>query len=110
MSNRTSLLVDYSEKLENVLKDSNIESFDYSQFSELERVGSGGYAVVYSAIFRGKTYALKSLNNNLKFDKKEFKPFMRELKLLHTVNHPNVVEFYGISRGIIKKKAQAIFN
>ncbi|RIB11933.1 kinase-like domain-containing protein [Gigaspora rosea] len=98
MSNRTSLLVDYTKKLENVLKDSNIESFDYSQFSEPERIGYGGYAVVYSTIFQGKKYALKSLNNNLSFGYKEFKPFMRELKLLHTVNHPNVVKFYGISR------------
>ncbi|CAG8787785.1 24598_t:CDS:2, partial [Gigaspora rosea] len=92
------LLVDYTKKLENVLKDSNIESFDYSQFSEPERIGYGGYAVVYSTIFQGKKYALKSLNNNLSFGYKEFKPFMRELKLLHTVNHPNVVKFYGISR------------
>ncbi|CAG8851568.1 32714_t:CDS:2, partial [Gigaspora margarita] len=45
MSNRTSLLVDYSEKLENDLKDSNIENFNYSQFSKPERIGSGGYAV-----------------------------------------------------------------
>ncbi|KAF0554761.1 kinase-like protein [Gigaspora margarita] len=98
MSNRTSLLVDYSEKLENDLKASNIENFNYSQFSKPERIGSGGYAVVYSTIFQEKKYALKSLNNNLSFGYKEFKLFMRELQLLHTVNHPNVVKFYGISR------------
>ncbi|RIB03737.1 kinase-like domain-containing protein [Gigaspora rosea] len=58
-----------------------------------------GFAIVYSAVFDGKTYALKSLNNNLGLNDKEFKQFRRELKLLYTIdNHPNIVKFYGVSR------------
>ncbi|CAG8617572.1 16670_t:CDS:2, partial [Dentiscutata heterogama] len=65
-------------ELEKYLKSKQIESFVYSQFSELTHIGAGGFASVYSATFNGQTYALKSLNNNLRFEKKEFKQFKRE--------------------------------
>ncbi|CAG8632593.1 13826_t:CDS:2, partial [Cetraspora pellucida] len=77
MSDRASLSY-YSEELEKNLKDWTIKHFDYSQFSELQPIGQGGCANVYSAIFQGKKYALKSLHNNLSFDYKQFKQFMRE--------------------------------
>ncbi|CAG8670865.1 2073_t:CDS:1, partial [Racocetra fulgida] len=71
------LAPEFSEQLEAYLKNC-IKSYDYSQFSDVEKIGVGGYAVVYSATFNGQTYALKSLNNNLKFGDKEFKQFKRE--------------------------------
>ncbi|CAG8641278.1 35362_t:CDS:2, partial [Racocetra persica] len=70
----------------------------------------GGYAVVYSVIFQGKRYALKSLNINLSFDDKAFNQFKRELKLLYMVNHPNIVKFHGILRDITNVDSISIEN
>ncbi|CAG8802170.1 14574_t:CDS:2, partial [Dentiscutata erythropus] len=70
MSNRSSILVDYSEKLEKYCKDSNIKSFDYSKFSKLEKIGRGGFAIVYSTVFLEEKYALKRICNSL--NKKKF--------------------------------------
>ncbi|CAG8771809.1 5518_t:CDS:2 [Dentiscutata erythropus] len=70
-------LVDYSE-LEEYLKNIGIESFVYSQFSEIKIIGRGGSAIVYLTIFQKKKYVLKSLNNNLLLDEKRFKQIKRE--------------------------------
>ncbi|RIB12331.1 kinase-like domain-containing protein [Gigaspora rosea] len=70
----------------------------YHKHSDLKCIGKGGYAVVYSAIFEGQIYAIKSLKNNLSFDDEAFKQVKRELKFLSTVDHPNIIKFHGISR------------
>ncbi|CAG8741858.1 3873_t:CDS:2, partial [Racocetra persica] len=74
------------------------KSFNYSQFSEINIIGRGGSAVVYSATFQEKKYALKSLNDNLFLDKKRFKKIKRELDNLCNVCHPNIIEIFGTSR------------
>ncbi|CAG8808370.1 9610_t:CDS:2, partial [Racocetra persica] len=90
---------EFSEQLEAYLKFHRIKFFDYSQYSDIKRIGEGGYAVVYSATFDGQTYALKSLNNNLRFEDKEFRQFKREVMCLYTIdNHQNLIKFYGIAR------------
>ncbi|CAG8433913.1 6744_t:CDS:10 [Scutellospora calospora] len=95
----TSTVSEYSERLETYSKKHNIKNFEYSQYSDLKCIGKGGYGVVYSATFQGQQYALKSLNNNLNFGKKEFKNFKRELECLYKIDHSNIIKFYGISRG-----------
>ncbi|RIB20589.1 hypothetical protein C2G38_1184925 [Gigaspora rosea] len=91
-------LVLYIKELENELK--GIEKFDYSKFKTQIYVGHGGSAVVYSAVFEEKKYALKSLNNNLSIDKKRFRMIKRELGLHYKLDHPNIVKFHGISIGM----------
>lgn len=92
------ILTEYSEKLKSYLVKYDITNFDYSQFCNVKIIGSGAYATVYSATFQEKEYALKSLKNNLSLDEREFNQLQRELRLLYMTNHPNVVEFYGISQ------------
>ncbi|CAG8542884.1 24104_t:CDS:2 [Dentiscutata erythropus] len=93
------MMPEFIEKLEKSLKLDDIKSFDYSQFGNLNRIGEGGFAVVYSSTFNGQIYALKSLNLNLKFEEKEFRQLKREIKCLYTIeSHPNIVKFHGISR------------
>ncbi|CAG8816886.1 13965_t:CDS:1, partial [Gigaspora rosea] len=65
--------VAYSKRLENYLNECNIQSFCHSEFSDHKIIGQGGFTVVYSTIFQGKKYALKSLNNNIVLDNKAFK-------------------------------------
>ncbi|CAG8520069.1 436_t:CDS:10 [Dentiscutata erythropus] len=72
---------EFSERLEEYLISKEIKSFNYSQFKNVKRIGEGGYAVAYSAIFEGQIYALKSLKTDLKFEEEEFKQFKREAVL-----------------------------
>ncbi|CAG8722211.1 13584_t:CDS:2 [Dentiscutata erythropus] len=91
-------LILYTEELEKKLGD--IKKFNYSKFKDRKFIGRGGSAVVYSAVFHGKKYALKSLNNNLSIDKKIFKETKRELGILYQLDHPNIVKFHGVSIGM----------
>ncbi|KAF0535458.1 kinase-like protein [Gigaspora margarita] len=98
-NNKKKTLCDYSDKLEKYLKSKEIRIFNYTQFNNLEKIGYGGFSVVYSSTFGGKEYALKSLNNNLYMDDKIFKQFKREIKVLYKIKkHPNIIEFYGASK------------
>ncbi|CAG8726574.1 14664_t:CDS:2, partial [Gigaspora rosea] len=90
------IVFDYSEKLQSYLNERNIKSFEYSQFNNIELIGEGGFAFVYSAIFREKKYALKRLKG-LNLDEKGFKQLRHELELLYITDHSNIVKFYGIS-------------
>ncbi|CAG8609095.1 34668_t:CDS:2, partial [Racocetra persica] len=101
-------LILYSEEL---VKKLGIKRLNYSKFKDRKFVGRGGSAVVFSAVFEGEKYALKSLNNNLSIDKKIFKETKRELELLYNLNHPNIVKFHGVSIGIpeiVPKEPQLI--
>ncbi|CAG8630960.1 19020_t:CDS:10, partial [Dentiscutata erythropus] len=90
-------LISYSEELEKDLKDLGVKKFNYSKFKGIEEVGHGGSSIVYSAVFRRKKYALKSLENNLSINRRRFKEMKRELRLLYHLDHPSIVKFYGIS-------------
>ncbi|KAF0469270.1 kinase-like protein [Gigaspora margarita] len=83
--------------LKDEFKTSNIKEFDYSLFNDQKQVGNGEFSIVYSANFKGETYALKSLNNNLSLNSNKLKNISRKLKALYTVEHPNVIKFYGTS-------------
>ncbi|CAG8488902.1 5453_t:CDS:2 [Dentiscutata erythropus] len=93
-------VVAYSKRLEKYLNEYNIQNFCHSEFSDRKVIGQGGFAVVYSAIFQGTKYALKSLNNNIVLDNKAFKQIRNEIKSLYSdkINHPNVIKLYGFSR------------
>ncbi|RIB07303.1 kinase-like domain-containing protein, partial [Gigaspora rosea] len=51
--------------------------------------------------------AIKHLNrNNGKND--EYKYFVRELKSLKKLDHPNIIHFYGVTKGCIKIRAYCL--
>ncbi|KAF0483215.1 kinase-like protein [Gigaspora margarita] len=87
-----------TESIEQKLKELGVKMFNYLLFRELKYVGSGGYANVYSAKFYGQQYALKSLRNTLRLENKEAMLFIHELKILREVSHPNIINFYGVSK------------
>ncbi|CAG8650871.1 26737_t:CDS:10 [Dentiscutata erythropus] len=68
----------YSEQLVTKLNQYGVTKYDHSQFNVLDIVGKSRSAIVYSAIFQGKKYALKCLNNNLCLTAQTFKKFVRE--------------------------------
>ncbi|CAG8787411.1 14955_t:CDS:2, partial [Gigaspora rosea] len=96
----------YSEQLNEILKKLNIKRLDHSQFRQRDYLGRGAYAEVYSGLYQEKEYAFKCLKDKLRLEDKKVKKFFkymsRELELLSEVNHPNVVEFYGILQNELK--------
>ncbi|KAG0531635.1 hypothetical protein BDA96_04G039500 [Sorghum bicolor] len=61
-------------------------------FSDDNRVGSGGFAVVYKAKLQNGEVAVKKLSQALDLDEKNFK---KEVSCLMTVRHKNIVRFLG---------------
>ncbi|CAG8807720.1 26272_t:CDS:2, partial [Gigaspora rosea] len=88
-------------QLEEYLREKKVKCFDnlpLRNLRDLEKIGHGGFAIVYSVTFQGKKYALKSLYNNLSLDDKAFRQIRREIKLLYSVKHPNIIKLHGVSR------------
>lgn len=56
-------------------------------------IGQGGQGLVRRATYEGKVYAAKAV---LDLAPSVFGKFLQEIKLLASVKHPNVVEFFGI--------------
>jgi len=63
----------------------------------LERIGSGGMGEVYRArhVLLGKTVAIKVLPDSFAEDELAVKRFERELKLIGSMSHPNIVQALG---------------
>ncbi|KAF0503054.1 kinase-like protein [Gigaspora margarita] len=96
--NKMNPMLQYSQELECILTDYSIKSYDYSRFSDIQPIGRGGFAFVFSTVFQGKKYALKCLYNNLHLDVRTFKLLICELKHLLEVDHPNIIKFYGSTK------------
>ncbi|RIB09548.1 hypothetical protein C2G38_2208620 [Gigaspora rosea] len=103
-------LSEYSERLEQCLNKYKIKRFDdlYLSKNDLEVVGSGGSALIYSTNFKGNKYALKSFNGDIYMDDKTFKTFTKELKIFNEIDHPNIIKFYGISK--VQPEPQNLFS
>ena len=58
----------------------------------LDRLGGGNFGEVFRALWNGTTdVALKQLKS-----KEHFEEFLHETNMLHALNHPNVVHFFGV--------------
>ncbi|CAG8462880.1 16421_t:CDS:2 [Dentiscutata heterogama] len=77
-------LHEHLEKLETCLLEENIERFEFSQFKNIEPIGSGAFAIVFSTIFQKKKYALKDLKLNLFMDAEMIKKFIDEKAIANT--------------------------
>ncbi|CAG8539172.1 21796_t:CDS:2 [Dentiscutata erythropus] len=84
------IVLELTEFIEEKLKELNVKRFDYLQFSDLELIGAGGSANVYSAKFYGQQYALKSLRNTLRMEHREAMSFIREIR-----EYYHVRTYYG---------------
>ena len=64
-------------------------------------LGAGGMGAVYLAkdkVLEGNLVALKVLHSELTRDTDQAKRFLREVQLMHKVNHPNVVRTYDVGK------------
>uniref|UniRef100_A0ACD5ZPW7 Uncharacterized protein n=1 Tax=Avena sativa TaxID=4498 RepID=A0ACD5ZPW7_AVESA len=60
-------------------------------FSDQQKIGSGGFAVVYKGKLKKKTVAVKRMSNTYMYEKE----FHREVECLMMARHKNVVRFLG---------------
>ena len=63
------------------------------QYAGKPVIGEGAFSKVYRMNVRGQTVAVKVLNKP--YEEGQQKAFLRELEVLRSVNHPNVVMFMG---------------
>ena len=63
------------------IKDGDINYFEYSEFSNLEKVGEGAYGIVNKADWRngGIKIALKILKSNSTINKDNLNKFLKEV-------------------------------
>ena len=70
-----------------------------SRYEVVRPLGSGGMGCVYLAhdkVLGGEKVALKVLHSDYAREQKHTKRFLREVQLMHKVNHPNVVRTYDV--------------
>ncbi|KAM0929834.1 hypothetical protein ACQ4PT_001359 [Festuca glaucescens] len=60
-------------------------------FSDEQRIGSGGFAVVYKGKLENRMVAVKRMSNTYMHEKE----FHREVECLMMVKHKNIVQFLG---------------
>ncbi|KAJ0754378.1 putative protein-serine/threonine kinase CMGC-CDK-CRK7-CDK9 family [Helianthus annuus] len=80
-------------------------------FERLEKIGQGSYSSVYKArhVKSGRFFALKKVRfQNLKPDSVKF--MAREITILRTLNHPNIMKLEGLITSTLSCKIYFVFE
>ncbi|GBB97330.1 hypothetical protein RclHR1_02970005 [Rhizophagus clarus] len=96
-----------NEWIDAKIKDGNIYYVEYNEFSDVRKIGKGGFGIIESAYWEnsGIKIALKTLiNNNSSVDENSMDEFVKELKNIKQSSHPNINRFYGISKEPLSNK------
>lgn len=73
----------------------DLQSFDYSKIDNQKLIGHGGFGIVYKATHEGRIVVVKKVASESLRDEKLF---LKEAKLISSLNHGNVVGFLGFCR------------
>ncbi|CAN8069668.1 unnamed protein product [Agarophyton chilense] len=60
-----------------------------------QQIGSGGFGVVFKAMFRGETVAVKKIHAHALMNSASIAEFQSEVAVLSTLRHPNIIGFVG---------------
>jgi serine/threonine protein kinase len=75
--------------------DSAVPQVSISSFQIESLIGKGGFGSVYRGIWEGIDVAIKQCHlENLTFDL--LQEFIKEAKIMHKCQHPNIVKFFAI--------------
>jgi len=66
----------------------------FGEYTLTRRIGKGGMAVVYEAVRRGETFALKRPLAGFLDDTRFRDRFLREAELGRTLHHPNIIRIF----------------
>lgn len=79
----------------------NYEKMWEIEYDELEMgnaIGKGAFGQVFAGLWLGTDVAVKKLSSDDRTDREELKYLDRELALLKTVRHPNILTFMGTAK------------
>ena len=82
-----------------VINHGSLVTQDLERYTNLEKIGQGGFATVYRAhdTVLDRTVALKELNPQLLNDNEVARRFTREAQTIARLNHPCIVTIYDIT-------------
>lgn len=85
-----------------ILHSLNLTGFSFFiRFEELkflDKIGEGGFGVVYSGLWHGKMIAIKKFHAKEKYPLKSIlNKYIREINTISNIRHPNVVLYIGAS-------------
>jgi serine/threonine protein kinase len=68
----------------------------FDRYELLDRIGEGGFGSVFSCIDAEsrKQYAIKIIRPDNRFDRETLHRFSREIRILSSINHPNVIRLH----------------
>ena len=78
----------------NIIVDAVPEKIAYSDLKVEKEIGHGGFGVVYACLWDNKPVAYKQLRNQ-SMSKKSCDLFVDEIKILVSLDHPNIVKLFG---------------
>ena len=76
----------------------DVVTFDYNNLSDMVEIGRGSFAVVAAARYNSRVSAPKEvvIKKMIDLEEEEKDLFLKEVKLLHSLKHPNIVTFHGM--------------
>jgi len=90
------------EKREVIQQFANLEinkslfQIDYNELKIVKHIGNGGYGKVYLAQWKKNLVAFKLFDTKNMMDiEHDFEPVEREISILASLSHPNILIFYG---------------
>lgn len=71
---------------------------DFNELTFIDKIGEGGFGVVYSGYWSGKLVAIKKFHLKEKYSIKSiFTKFLKEINTISNLRHPNIVLYMGAS-------------
>jgi RIO-like serine/threonine protein kinase len=73
----------------------SLEKFDINDYNIIKQIGEGSYGTIYLAEDKSRTkFAMKKIIVNSQY---ELMAIKSEFKLVHEVQHPNIMKLYGMT-------------
>ncbi|KAG9413027.1 hypothetical protein AC1031_016046 [Aphanomyces cochlioides] len=69
---------------------------DYKSVAMQGAIASGGFGIVYKAVYKGETVAVKQLLPSIDGNSEAVTDFMEEIRLSSMLDHPHIVRFVGV--------------
>lgn len=82
--------------LEQALEEYKVTVIKSSELKLMEMINRGSSCLVFKGKWRGTEVAIKQFTNEYSTSEKELKKFVKELKVLSTIRHPNLLLLMGI--------------